>query len=847
MSASVEAFAGAGKELGVEIWKVVKFNPVKQPAGKSGRFSKGDCYIVLHTFKRGSSKVHSIHFWLGSKASQDESGSAAILATTLDKQLGGVAVQFREIEASESEEFLQLFPEGVLYLSGGVASGFTKVEGVKYETRLLHVHGLHRARIAEVPVEVSSLNSGDCFVLDDGLAIYQWNGSTANLAEKSKVLDISIALRNDRNGVPKVSVLEEGDITSENAVKFYAKLGVDDLSSLEIAPSALKETKTLFSAPALYKACEGKFTEVATDKMKRDMLDTNGMFIVYAGGALYIWQGRGLPEEDKKAIWTTATRFLIWKDLPVDMRTQVVKQGLEPPLFEQQFFQWQAETHKEKLVEAKTAHSKGETEIDIQAMVAGKTGQVVKDTLPDVSSSGKAKVWRVVDNELEEVPEDQYGDFLAGDSYVLKYSYAAKQGADQHMIYYWQGQDSSVQEKAASAAQAVKLDDELGGSAVQVRVVQNNEPTHFLHLFPEGMIVQLGGHGSKPEGREGPTGAALYQVKATSPQGIRAVQLTTSALSLNSGDVFVLVEKSKVVVWEGSMSTKEEKEFASKIAKRLADSKDVQTIGEGEEDDAFWEVLGGKQEYPKVGDLGPPECPPRLFQVSDATTGGSGVDVEEIFHFSQADLDERDVMMLDTFREIFLWVGKDSRQQEKKGAFDLAQKYLEEVSKVNGRSCDVPITYVSSGQEPPIFKCHFVGWDDTKEPAFVDPYDSKLKNFEEEQANSTATELLKVAQERTKAFVDPLAKKEESQEAAATPAVTLTPVQPAEFKYKPLKDVFPYEKLKTMTAVDGIDPAHKEDYLSEEEFKEIFKKTRKEYKDQPAWRQVQNKKECGLF
>jgi len=223
------------------------------------------------------------------------------------------------------------------------------------------------------------------------------------------------------------------------------------------------------------------------------------------------------------------------------------------------------------------------------------------------------------------------------------------------------------------------------------------------------------------------------------------------------------------------------------------------------------------------------------------------VDVEEIFDFSQADLDESDVMMLDTFREIFLWVGKDSRQQEKKGAFDLAQKYLEEASKVNGRSCDVPITYVASGQEPPIFKCHFVGWDDTKEPAFVDHYDSKLKNFEEEQAQSSATELLKVAQERTKAFVDPLAKKEEPQEAASTPDATLTPVKPAEFKYKPLADFFPYEQLKTMTAVDGIDPAHKEDYLTEEEFLEVFKKTRKEYKDQPTWRQVQNKKDCGLF
>lgn len=31
---------------------------------------EGDCYIVLHTFLRGSSKAYNVHFWLGSKASQ---------------------------------------------------------------------------------------------------------------------------------------------------------------------------------------------------------------------------------------------------------------------------------------------------------------------------------------------------------------------------------------------------------------------------------------------------------------------------------------------------------------------------------------------------------------------------------------------------------------------------------------------------------------------------------------------------------------------------------------------------------------------------------------------------------
>lgn len=36
------AFQGAGQSVGVEIWRVEKFNPVKRPPEEAGKFSKGD-------------------------------------------------------------------------------------------------------------------------------------------------------------------------------------------------------------------------------------------------------------------------------------------------------------------------------------------------------------------------------------------------------------------------------------------------------------------------------------------------------------------------------------------------------------------------------------------------------------------------------------------------------------------------------------------------------------------------------------------------------------------------------------------------------------------------------------
>lgn len=100
-----------------------------------------------------------------------------------------------------------MFPSGVQYQSGGVDSGFSHVEKDQYETRLLHIRGKRSVRVAEVPLSADSLNSGDCFVLDDGLVLFQWNGKDANRAEKSKALNVTSRIKNNlRSGKAVVSV-----------------------------------------------------------------------------------------------------------------------------------------------------------------------------------------------------------------------------------------------------------------------------------------------------------------------------------------------------------------------------------------------------------------------------------------------------------------------------------------------------------------------------------------------------------------------------------------------------------------------------------------------------------------
>ena len=85
--------------------------------------------------------------------------------------------------------------------------------------------------------------------------------------------------------------------------------------------------------------------------------------------------------------------------------------------------------------------------------------------------------------------------------------------------------------------------------------------------------------------------------------------------------------------------------------------------------------------------------------------------VEEILDFTQADLVTEDVMLLDVGNAIFVWLGKDSNENEKKLASDAASDYLS--SDPTGRDKDIPVIVTKQGNEPPHFTGNFGAWDPT--------------------------------------------------------------------------------------------------------------------------------------
>ncbi|CAF4369784.1 unnamed protein product, partial [Adineta steineri] len=65
--------------------------------------------------------------------------------------------------------------------------------------------------------------------------------------------------------------------------------------------------------------------------------------------------------------------------------------------------------------------------------------------------------------------------------------------------------------------------------------------------------------------------------------------------------------------------------------------------------------------------------PARLYEISNASGYTTAI---EITNFTQADLDEDDVMLLDAWTSIFLWIGRNANKTEMKDAEQIAYNYL---------------------------------------------------------------------------------------------------------------------------------------------------------------------------
>ncbi|XP_034272516.1 gelsolin isoform X1 [Pantherophis guttatus] len=707
-------FLNAGKQPGLQIWRIEKFDLVPVPRNLYGDFFMGDAYVILNTIRqRNGNLQYDLHFWLGNECSQDESGSAAIFTVQLDDYLGGRAIQHREVQGHESSTFLGYFKSGLKYKAGGVASGFRHVVPNEVTVqRLLQVKGRRTARATEVPVTWDSFNRGDCFILDLGSNIHQWCGSDANRFERLKATQVAKGIRdNERSGRARVYVEDDGAERDEMIQVLGPKptlpAGTADDTQADATNRRLAK---------LYKVSNGAGNMAVSlvadeNPFSQAALISDDCFILDHGtdGKIFVWKGRNANSEERKAALKTASEFISKMTYPRHTQIQVLPDGGETPLFKQFFKNWRDRDQTEGLgVAYVSGHVAKIEQIPFDAATLHTSPTMAAQHGMEDDGTGEKQIWRIEGSGKVPVAPATYGQFYGGDSYIILYNYrhGNKQGK---IIYTWQGADSTQDEITTSAFLTVQLDEQLGGTAVQKRVIQGKEPPHLTSIFGGKPLIIFQGGTSRDGGQTSPAPTRLFQVRSSTSGATRAVEISPAAKELNSNDVFVLKTPTTAYVWVGQGASNTEKSGAQELLKVLR----VQAtqIAEGREPESFWEALGGRAAYrtsPRLKDKKMDAHPPRLFACSNKS---GRFTIEEVpGELTQDDLATDDVMLLDTWDQVFVWVGKDAQEEEKTESQTSARRYIE--TDPANRDRRTPITLIRQGFEPPTFTGWFLGWED---------------------------------------------------------------------------------------------------------------------------------------
>uniref|UniRef100_A0A674EBK5 Scinderin n=1 Tax=Salmo trutta TaxID=8032 RepID=A0A674EBK5_SALTR len=313
------------------------------------------------------------------------------------------------------------------------------------------------------------------------------------------------------------------------------------------------------------------------------------------------------------------------------------------------------------------------------------------------------QIFRVESSGRVPIDPKTYGQFYGGDCYIILYTYKRGQ-----IIYTWQGASSTLDELTASAFLTVELDRSLGGNAVQVRVSQGKEPAHLLSLFKAKPLIVYKSGTSRIGGQAPAAPTRLFQVRRNLGTITRIAEVDAEAGSLNSNDAYLLkLPSGGSYLWVGKGASEDEERGAQYLSQVLKCQ--TQRIVEGQEPANFWAALGGKKDYQTSERLASKSLTqqPRLFACSNKT--GRFIIEEVPGEFSQEDLAEDDVMLLDVWDQVFIWIGKDANEVERTESVKSAKTYIE--TDPGGRDKRTSIVMVKQGHEPPTFTGWFLGWD----------------------------------------------------------------------------------------------------------------------------------------
>ncbi|XP_033727896.1 serine/arginine repetitive matrix protein 2-like isoform X2 [Pecten maximus] len=466
-------------------------------------------------------------------------------------------------------------------------------------------------------------------------------------------------------------------------------------------------------------------------------------------------------------------------------------------------------------------------------------------------------IWHVLEYDHFKMPDLSFGQFHDGDTYVVRWQYMITQagtkglkgtqsrrsqvGRERCAYFFWQGRNSTINEKGASALMTVELDEERGP---QIRVDEAKEMPCFLNLFGGKMMIHIGKREEEDTNTQGSWRFYCVRNDCTNEACLMEVQAGMECLRSRSSFILLNINSGLLYIWHGAKSP----DHIRVLTKAAVDNLKAQCplevglhekaeiyvieMEEGAERDDFLKVMGSANEdrfvyHSLLSDRQLYNYTIRLFHMSSV----SGVfEVHEIqnpsrtpdlvttYPFLQSDLykaSQPGLFLVDNHHTVFLWHGwwpegdaevdnviTGSAQArfnvDRKCAIDTVLHYCQEKNMDN----TPPAYAVHAGLEPPCFTNLFPYWE----------VDSSVKgiNLRDGKTDGEMVSLHEILEKMTKAC-------------------------------------YTFAELQERPLPEGVDPLKLEKYLIDDEFEETLGMTKDAFYALPMWQQHQLKKDVDLF
>lgn len=257
-----------------------------------------------------------------------------------------------------------------------------------------------------------------------------------------------------------------------------------------------------------------------------------------------------------------------------------------------------------------------------------------------------------------------------------------------HVIHAWLGLKTSEDEAAAAIVKLSKLDEMLGGNNVLCRHVQEHEGASFKELFYPSLVTLAGGIDSVLEGHDAVEGEEVQsrllwvRGKGRDISVRQAMSMTVSAL--NRGDVFLLVTADTIFQYNGDRAGIFEKNRARETASRMRGERPKckfivldYPIPEDDDGNTFFEHLGGRSEIPlESSEDAIEDLEPVLYKLEVGLGGITLHTISRGHSMRLSQMDKSQLHLVDLGYKVYVWVGPDVADGEKRGALVRVQQFL---------------------------------------------------------------------------------------------------------------------------------------------------------------------------